>query len=120
LTRLGTSKPFEKGFDTHFAYWKPHDRHQNLTAIVGQVWLENNAKLLFQDALRINQGNDSAGSANGLCPLAFEKSYLTLVAPKKPKRFCGAEVFVENSQQQIASNLRRFYQKRPSLCVAQC
>jgi hypothetical protein len=60
---------------------------------VGQVWLENNAKLLFQDALRINQGNDSAGSANGLCPLAFEKSYLTLVAPKKPKRFCGAEVF---------------------------
>ena len=79
-------------------HWELLKRPQSLTAIVGQVWLENNAKLLFQDALRINQGNDSAGSANGLRPLAFEKSYLTLVAPKKPKRFCVADVFEENSQ----------------------
>ena len=36
---------------------------------------------------------DQPGSANGLCPLAFEKSYVTLHAPKKPERFCGADVF---------------------------
>ena len=50
-------------------------------------------KLLFLYTLSINQRNDRAGSANGLCPLAFEKSYVTLHAPKKPERFCGADVF---------------------------
>ena len=50
-------------------------------------------KLLFLYTLSTNQRNDRAGSANGLRPLAFEKSYVTLHAPKKPKRFCGADVF---------------------------
>jgi hypothetical protein len=47
---------------------------------------------------------DEAGSANGLCPIAFEKSYLTLVAPKKPKRFCGAFIKSDPPEARIPSH----------------
>ena len=36
----------------------------------------------FLKNLTLRGRNDSAESANGLRPLAFEKSYVTLVAPK--------------------------------------